>query len=105
MGWLTAQFDSTLLLHHTPTVRGIDLTNCYKYHRHIQHADPDDGAEDISETLLLSSTLARLVARDILTRIVLLSDLTLNIRTCALYLIHNRALQYAIFSVDEAGSS
>jgi hypothetical protein len=44
-GWVTAQFDSALLLRNTPIGRGIDLTNWYKYQGHtdIHHIDPDDG--------------------------------------------------------------
>jgi hypothetical protein len=43
VGWVTAQFDSALPLHNTPNGRDIDLTEWYKYQRHmvIYHIDPD----------------------------------------------------------------
>jgi hypothetical protein len=66
VGWVTAQFDSALLLYNTPIGRGIDLTNWYKYQRRMSFTTSTlmMETEEISETLVFSSTLTRLIARE-----------------------------------------
>jgi hypothetical protein len=58
VGWVTAQFDSALLLHNTPTGRDIDLTN-WSFTISTLMMETE-----ISETLVFSSILTRLIARE-----------------------------------------